>query len=101
MRLAAALLLTVPLLFAAEAPLTIVLVVDGLRPDSISADVMPNVAKLRQQGTWAENSHSVFPTVTRVNSTSIGTGASPAVHGIVSNTMYVSGVSDKVFDTAD
>lgn len=93
--------LLMPAAFAAEKPMTIVLVVDGLRPDSITAEVMPNLARLKQQGTWAENSHSVFPTVTRVNSATIGTGASPAVHGIVSNTMYVPGVSEKVFDTAE
>ena len=93
--------LLIPAAFAAEKPLTIVLVVDGLRPDSITSGVMPNLARLKQQGTWAENSHSVFPTVTRVNSATIGTGASPAVHGIVSNTMFVAGVSEKVFDTAE
>jgi predicted AlkP superfamily pyrophosphatase or phosphodiesterase len=101
MRLPVALLLPALTLCGADKPLTIVLVIDGLRPDSITADGMPNLAKLKQEGTWAENSHSVFPTVTRVNSTTIGTGTTPAVHGIVSNTMYVPGVSEKVFDTAD
>jgi arylsulfatase A-like enzyme len=36
-----------------------------------------------------------------VNSSSISTGTVPSAHGIVSNTMYVEGVSSQPFDTAD
>jgi predicted AlkP superfamily pyrophosphatase or phosphodiesterase len=79
----------------------IVLVLDGLRPDMIRPETTPNLYRLKQEGVWGANSHSVFPTVTRVNSASISTGATPASHGIVSNTMYVPGVGPKPFDTAD
>jgi hypothetical protein len=34
------------------------------------------------------DSHAVFPTVTRVNSASLATGALPARHGIVGNSLY-------------
>jgi len=81
--------------------LLIILVIDGFRPDSISQDVTPNLFRLKNEGVWCDNAHSVFPTVTRVNSASISTGTVPAVHGIVSNTMYVEGVAPKAFDTAD
>src|ERR1700680_3647110 len=81
--------------------LLIILVIDGFRPDSISRDVTPNLFRLKTEGVWCDNAHSVFPTVTRVNSSSISTGTVPSVHGIVSNTMYVEGVSPKPFDTAD
>ncbi len=81
--------------------LLIILVIDGFRPDSISNDITPNLFRLKNEGVWCDNSHSVFPTVTRVNSASISTGTVPAVHGIVSNTMYVEGVASKPFDTAD
>jgi arylsulfatase A-like enzyme len=81
--------------------LLIILVIDGFRPDSISNDITPNLFRLKNEGVWCDNAHSVFPTVTRVNSSSISTGTTPAVHGIVSNTMYVEGVSAKPFDTAD
>jgi arylsulfatase A-like enzyme len=81
--------------------LLIILVIDGFRPDSISREVTPNIFRLKNEGVWCDNSHSVFPTVTRVNSASISTGTVPAVHGIVSNTMYVEGVASKPFDTAD
>ncbi len=79
----------------------IVLVLDGLRPDMITPEIMPNLFRLRQEGVWCANAHSVFPTVTRVNAASISTGTVPAAHGIVSNTMYVEGVSPAPFDTAN
>ncbi len=79
----------------------IVLVIDGFRPDSITSDVTPNLLRLKQEGVWFENAHSVFPTVTRVNAASISTGTVPASHGIVSNSMFVEGVAPKAFDTAN
>jgi predicted AlkP superfamily pyrophosphatase or phosphodiesterase len=82
-------------------PLVIVLVVDGFRPDSLTQEITPNLFRLKQEGTWCENAHSVFPTVTRVNSSTISTGTVPSVHGIVSNVMYVEGVSPKPFDTSN
>jgi predicted AlkP superfamily pyrophosphatase or phosphodiesterase len=82
-------------------PLVIVLVIDGFRPDSIDPGVTPNLFRLRQEGTWCANAHSVFPTVTRVNSSTISTGTIPSAHGIVSNVMYVEGVSPKPFDTSN
>jgi hypothetical protein len=85
----------------ARTSLIVVFVVDGLRPDVISQTATPNLYRLKTEGTWCANSHSVFPTVTRVNSSSISTGTVPAVHGIVSNTMYVEGVDTKPFDTAN
>src|SRR5262245_14600817 len=59
------------------AALNLVFVMDGLRPDSITAADTPNLHRLRTEGVWFENSHSVFPTVTRVNSTSLATGSYP------------------------
>jgi predicted AlkP superfamily pyrophosphatase or phosphodiesterase len=82
-------------------PLVVVLVIDGLRPDMIRADIMPNLERLKREGVWFANAHSVFPTVTRVNSASISTGTAPSEHGIVSNTMLVEGVSPKPFDTSN
>ena len=73
----------------ARASLYVVLVLDGLRPDSINATDMPNLHKLRAEGVTFLNSHSVFPTVTRVNATAIGTGDYPARNGIMGNRIYV------------
>ena len=48
------------------------------------------------------NSHSVFPTVTRVNAATLATGAQPGTSGIVGNQMYVPAVDSKrAFGTDD
>src|SRR6516162_2833573 len=73
---------------AGRAVLNLVLVLDGLRPDSITPEETPNLWRLRQEGVDFPNSHSVFPTVTRVNATAIATGAYPARNGIVGNSYY-------------
>src|SRR5215470_5014210 len=74
------------------ATLNIVLVLDGLRPDAITPEETPNLWRLRQEGVNFTSSHSVFPTVTRVNATAIGTGALPGRNGVVGNSQYVRAV---------
>ena len=69
-------------------PLTLVFVVDGLRPDSINATDTPTLFRLQNEGTRFSNSHSIVPTVTRGNATVMGTGAYPARSGILGNAMY-------------
>ena len=78
---------------AQSAPLQLVFVIDGLRPDSITEANTPTLYRLRKEGVTFENSHSVFPTVTRVNSTSLATGTYPARHGIMGNSIYVPAVN--------
>ena len=75
-----------------SAALHLVFVMDGLRPDSINLADTPNLHRLRSEGVWFENSHAVFPTVTRVNSPSLATGAYPARHGMMGNSVYVPAV---------
>src|SRR6267142_7054086 len=74
---------------AGNATLNMVLVLDGLRPDSITAEETPNLWRLRQEGVNFLNGHSVFPTVTRANATAIATGTYPSRNGIFGNTLYV------------
>jgi arylsulfatase A-like enzyme len=74
---------------AGNATLDIVMVLDGLRPDSITADETPNLWRLRQEGVNFANGHSVFPTVTRTNATAIATGTYPDRNGMFGNTLYV------------
>ncbi len=74
---------------AGNATLNMVLVLDGLRPDSITAEETPNLWRLRQDGVNFLNGHSVFPTVTRANATAIATGTYPSRNGIFGNTLYV------------
>jgi predicted AlkP superfamily pyrophosphatase or phosphodiesterase len=66
----------------------LLLVLDGLRPDYVTPDVMPNLYALGQSGVVFTNHHSVYPTVTRVNSSSISTGAYPERHGILGNSVF-------------
>src|SRR6185369_7029694 len=71
------------------ARLILIVVMDGLRPDSINREDTPTIFRLREEGVNFINSHSVFPTVTRVNSAAISTGHYPDVNGLVSNSMFV------------
>jgi len=85
----------------ARPTLTIVLVIDGLRPDSITPAVAPNLTRLKNEGISYNHAHSVYPTVTRVNATSISTGALPAQHGIHGNSLYIPKVSPRLLNTGD
>jgi predicted AlkP superfamily pyrophosphatase or phosphodiesterase len=67
----------------------LLIVVDGLRPDYVTGDVMPRLTRLGQRGIVFTAHHSVFPTVTRVNASSIVTGAYPETHGLLGNTIYI------------
>jgi arylsulfatase A-like enzyme len=77
---------------AGSATLNMVLVLDGLRPDSITPEETPNLWRLRQEGVNFINGHSVFPTVTRANATAIGTGTYPDRNGMFGNQIYVRAV---------
>jgi len=106
MKRAGLICLLLPLFLAAAEPpqrpaLTIVLVIDGLRPDSITPEIMPNLDRMKKTGAWYTHSHSVFPTVTRVNTASISTGTLPSRHGIVSNQLYLPAVSSKLLNDGD
>src|SRR5262245_544113 len=80
---------------AGNATLNLVLVLDGLRPDSITAEETPNLWRLRQEGVNFLNGHAVFPTVTRANATAIATGTYPARNGMFGNQLYVRAVDPK------
>jgi arylsulfatase A-like enzyme len=82
--------------------LVIVFVVDGLRPDAITAGRTPTLFRLRSEGVDFTNGHSVFPTVTRVNAAAIGTGMHPSSTGILGNQMYAAAVdSRQALDTGN
>lgn len=67
---------------------SLVIVLDGLRPDYVTPELMPNLHALGKRGVVSRNHHSVFPTVTRVNAASIATGSYPAQHGLLGNAVY-------------
>jgi arylsulfatase A-like enzyme len=70
----------------------LVIVVDGLRPDSINPIDTPNLDRLQREGVRFAASHAVFPTGTRVNAAAIATGTYPAANGFVSNSLYIPAV---------
>jgi arylsulfatase A-like enzyme len=83
-------------------PFVIVFVVDGLRPDAVTAEDTPTLLRLRTEGVEFTNSHSVFPTVTRVNAATIASGLQPGTHGIVGNQLYAPAVdARRAFDTGN
>ncbi|MBI2422337.1 MAG: alkaline phosphatase family protein [Candidatus Hydrogenedentes bacterium] len=85
----------------AAGPRTVLIVLDGLRPDYVTEDGMPNVFRIRQEGLNFTNHHSTYPTVTRVNATTISTGCYPGKHGVMDNTIYVKAHdAEKTFSTS-
>lgn len=66
----------------------LVVVFDGLRPDMVSPGLAPNLHGFLAEGVRFAESRSVFPSATRVNATSMATGVTPAVHGIVANMFH-------------
>jgi arylsulfatase A-like enzyme len=77
----------------------LVIVIDGLRPDYITPRLMPHLHALGERGVFGEMHSTAFPSVTRVNSATIGTGSYPSSHGIVGNTMLVREIFDDAFST--
>jgi len=75
----------------------LLIVLDGLRPDYVTPDIMPNLHALGQNGVVFTNHHSVYPTVTRVNSSSISTGAYAERHGILGNSVFFPRVNAERF----
>jgi hypothetical protein len=81
---------------------TLIVVFDGLRPDYITEDLMPNVFAFKNEGCYGLSHHSVFPTVTRVNASSYVTGSYPHRHGLMGNTVFFPEVdSTKGLNTGD
>jgi predicted AlkP superfamily pyrophosphatase or phosphodiesterase len=80
----------------------LLVVVDGLRPDYVTADVMPNLVALGKRGVVFNHHHAVYPTVTRVNASSLSTGAYPETHGLMGNSVFFPKVdATRFLDTAD
>ena len=75
---------------------------DALRPDMVTPELMPNLTRFAGEGVRFANNRSTYPTETRVNQTTLVTGTSPSVHGIVGNQFLDLVASpDKLFNTGD
>ncbi len=75
---------------------------DGLRPDMVRTDTMPNLHAFRRKWAWFPNTASAFPSETRVQVSSFVTGCYPGGHGIMGNAFYDPALGfDKPMDTSD
>jgi arylsulfatase A-like enzyme len=63
----------------------LLVVFDGLRPDMVRADTTPNLLRFAAMGTRFAHARSVFPSETRVCSSTVVTGCLPRRHGLVAN----------------
>lgn len=72
---------------SAPADRVVIVVFDGLRPDMIEGR-MPNLEAFGRTGAVFTGARSVFPSVTRVATTSLGSGHWPRTHGIVGNAFH-------------
>jgi predicted AlkP superfamily pyrophosphatase or phosphodiesterase len=66
----------------------VVVVFDGLRPDSVTEQDMPNLYALGQSGTRFSRHHPVYPSSTEVNGTALATGGYPKHTGVMANKEY-------------
>lgn len=79
----------------------LVIVIDGLRPDYVTPDLMPTLYELGREGARAISHHPAYPTLTRVNAASLATGSYPARHGLMHNTVYFPGITSAPVNTGD
>lgn len=63
----------------------LIFVFDGLQPSQVNTRLTPNLSAFADGGVNFANHHSIFPTVTRVNCSSIVTGMSAGGHGMHGN----------------
>lgn len=74
---------------AADPPRNVVLFVpDGLRSLSVNAERAPAMERLKRDGVYFRNSHSVFPTFTMANASALATGHHLGDTGAYANTIY-------------
>jgi predicted AlkP superfamily pyrophosphatase or phosphodiesterase len=76
-----------------QKPLLLLISIDGLRPDYVTAAdthgaKIPNLRRFLTEGAFAQGVVGVIPTVTYPSHTTLITGAAPATHGILANTTF-------------
>lgn len=80
----------------------LIVVFDALRPEFATPKLMPNLNNFAKRGVRYTDSHSTFPTETRVNQSAVITGCYPGKHGLVANKFMRPDASPgKVFNTGN
>lgn len=80
---------------------SLVVVLDGLRPDYINSKHMPNLCTFSERGIVSQHHHAVYPSKTRVQSASIATGCFPGGHGIINNSLWLPEVKKRPINTGE
>jgi arylsulfatase A-like enzyme len=73
---------------AAPTPHIVVVVFDGLRPDTVNPTDTPALYALAQRGTFFAHHHPVYPSSTEVNGAALSTGSYPQHDGLMGNMEY-------------
>ena len=84
-----------------QARLVIIMVWDGLRPDSVTPAATPNLYALKSQGTYFAAHHSIYPSLTMVNAAALATATLPGANGIIANKMYFGNLLDAKTQLSD
>ena len=71
-----------------QAEHVVVVVWDGLRPDSVTPQYTPTLYDLAQRGTFFLNNRCAYVTSTEVNGIVLATGMHPDHSGVMANTQY-------------
>ena len=82
-------------------PLTVLISIDGFRPDYLTRGITPNLSALARDGTVAEAMAPSFPSVTFPNHITLVTGVVPDKHGIVNNVMNDPEIPNRRFRLSD
>lgn len=85
---------------AAVRPVTILISIDGFRPDYLDRNITPHMSALRKQGSFASMRPS-FPTKTFPNHYTLVTGLRPDHHGISGNSMIDPARPGQMFSLGD
>jgi len=86
----------------APRPLTILVSIDGFRPDYVTPEDAPNLARMAEQGATApKGMRPSYPSLTFPNHYALVTGLRPDRNGIVSNTMEDADISGVTFKLSD
>src|SRR6266566_4214783 len=73
---------------ATPAQHVLIVVMDGLRRDSVTPEQMPTLYALSQEGVFFNAHHPVYPSSTQVNATALATGMKPANSNVIANREY-------------
>lgn len=71
------------------ARLVILMVWDGLRPDSVTRDVTPNLYALSRKGVYFAHSHSIFPSLSMVNGAVLATDSMPGTNYVWGDSVHL------------